>query len=65
MRQKKGLLRQEVVASVATWQVIKCVGSTLEFFYDYSSKETGDVDIFLGFLDRLQRWRELWLRPFM
>jgi len=65
MRQKKDLLREEVVASVATWQVIKCIGSTLEFRYDYSSKETGEADTLLGFLDRLQRWRELWLRPFM
>lgn len=65
MRQKKDLLREEVVASVATWQVIKYVIGTLEFLHDGSSQETGEVDVFLGFLDRLQRWRELWLRPFM
>ncbi len=65
MRQKKGLLREEVAASVATWQVIKCVRNILELLYDYSSKESGEVDIFLRLLDRLERWRELWLRPFM
>lgn len=65
MRQKKGHLQEEVAASVATWQVIKCVRSILEFLYDYSSKESGEVDIFLRLLDRLERWRELWLRPFM
>lgn len=65
MRQKKDLLREEVVASVATWQVIRCVTGTLESLYDGSSQETGEVDGFLGFINRLQRWRELWLRPFM
>lgn len=65
MRQKKGLLREEVAASVATWQVIQCVRSVLEFLYDYSPKENGEVDVLLGLLDRLDRWRELWLRPFM
>ena len=65
MRQKKGVLQEDVAAFVATWQVIKCVRSILEFLYDYSSKESGEVDIFLRLIDRLERWRELWLRPFM
>lgn len=65
MRQKKGLLQEEVAASVATWQVTKCVSSTIEFLCDYSPKESGEVDVLLGLLDRLDRWRELWLRPFV
>lgn len=65
MRQKKGLLQEEVAASVATWQVTKCVSSTIELLCDYSPKESGEVDVLLGLLDRLDRWRELWLRPFM
>ena len=65
MRQKKDLLREEVAASVATWQVTKCTRSNLEFLYDYPLKETGEVGAFLELIDRLERWREMWLRPFM
>ena len=65
MRQKKGLLQEEVVASVAKWQVIRHVKGSPAVIYDCSLKETGEANIFLELIDRLERWREMWLRPFM
>jgi len=65
MRQKKGFLQEEVAASVAKWQVTECGRSTIELLYDYLSKETGEVDIFLELINCLEQWREMWLRPFV
>lgn len=41
------------------------VRGVIEFHHDYPSKETGEVDTFLELIDLLERWREMWLRPFM